>query len=367
MLGRGDDNKEADDLTDLLAALLEGTSSPEVSNILEVLNELSAVAEDVDGLTSNDLEDLASTDVSNDVTDSLLKASKTASLEGVGDGLDGVGKLKKSTLDSLDVELLDASEEVGPAGIHVSDDDVDVTGAARGVTHRGAHALSNTADQLVDIGRGGRLVNLSVVLVQEDAEDLSDVLTSAVEVASLPGGSKILEELDQITAVRPDVHDLVLDESLELALLDLSDDLDDGVSSLLEAASLETVSKLLNTVSKGEEALHDRLNTEGLDAVSDQLDGVVEVASHVGDVPHTGGGIAHDDIKAVGNTLQEGDDIILGGHLTILVKLLSRSDHETRLIDCSGRNDQSKKNKAERTHCCGCPKTITNKKTKNYQ
>jgi len=347
MLSRGDDDEEADDLTDLLTALLEATVGPEGGDRLEVVKELSAVAEDVDSLTSNDLEDLASTDVSDDVPDGLLETGQTAGLEGLGDGLDGIGKLKKSTLDGLDAKLLDASPEVGPGSVHVSDDDVDVTGAARGIAHGRAHALSDTADESVDVSRGGRNIDLSFVLIDEDAENLTNSTASTVVVLGLPVSDHLLEDLDELAAVRPDVHDLVLDEGLDLSGLDLGHDLDDGVGSLLEAAGLEGVGQLLNTVSKGKEALHDRLDVEGLDAVSDQLDGVVEVASHVGDIPDTGSGVAHDHIKADRDTLEEIEDVILGLHLAVLLELGVGGNDEARLIDCAGRDHQGKENKSD--------------------
>jgi len=329
MLSRGDDNEEADDLTDLLAALLEGASSPEGGNRLEVVDELLAVAEDVDSLTSNDLEDLTGTDVSDDVPDGLLETSKTASIKGLGDSLDSISKLKKSTLDGLDAQLLDASLKIRPAGVHVSDDDIDVTGAGRGIAHAGAHTLSNTADESVDVSGGGRNGNLSVVLVDEDAEDLSHILTSAVEVLGLPLSGDVLEQVDELTAVRPDVHDLVPDEGLDLTRLDLSDDLVDGISSLLDTASLEGISELLDTVSKGEKTLHDSLDVEGLDTVSDLLNGIIEVADHSGHILNTGSGIAHDDVETIGNTLEEIHNILLALKLAITLKLLRRSHNET--------------------------------------
>jgi len=346
MLSGRDDDEEADDLTDLLAALLIGALSPVVGNILEVLEELGAVAENVDSLTSDDLEDLTSTDISNDVPDSLLKASKTASVEGVGDGLDSIGKLEESTLYGLDVDLLDASQKIRPGSVHVSNDDVDVTGAARRITHGGTHTLSNTADQLEHILGAGRSSDLSVVLVDEDAEDLSDVLTSSVEVLFLPLSADVLEEVDELAAMAEDVHDLVLDESLDLTVLDLTHDLDDGISHLLDTASLEGVGDLLNTISKGKETLHDRLDVEVLDTIGDKLESIIEVAGHVGDIPDAGGGITHDNVETNSNTLEEVDDVLLGLNLAVHFELLRRSNHETRSINCTGREDQSNKNKS---------------------
>jgi len=348
---RGDDNKEADDLTDLLTAFLEGTIIPEGGDRLEVIDKLMTVAIDVDSLTSKNLEDLTSTDIRNDVPDGLLKTSKTTGLEGIGNGIDSISKLEKSTLDGLDVELLDTVDEINNARIHVTDDLVDVTGTARRITHLRAHTLSNTADQLESVIRSDVLGGAKVVLIDEDAKDLSDVLTGSVELLLLPGGGDILEEADEVCAVGDDVHDLVLDESLNLTVLDLSDDLDDGFSHLLKTASLESISKLLDTVGKGKEALNDRLDTKVLDTVSNKLEGIIEVAGHVGDVLNTGGGIAHDDIKTNSNTLQEGDNILLGAELTVLIELLIGGNDETRLVNCTGRNDQSKNNKSKRTHC----------------
>jgi len=351
MLSGRDDDEEADDLTDLLAALLIGALGPEVGNILEVLEELSAVAEDVDSLTSNDLEDLASTDISDDVPDSLLKASKTASVEGLGDGLDSIGKLEESTLDGLDVDLLDTSLKIRPGSVHVGDDNIDITSTARRITHGGTHSLSNTADQLENVVGARRSIDLSVVLVDENAKNLSDVLTSSVEVLSLPLSANVLEEVNELATMAEDVNDLVLDKSLDLTVLDLTHDLDDGISHLLNTASLEGISKLLNTISKGKETLHDRLDVEVLDTIGNKLESVIEIAGHVGNILDTGGGITHDNIKTNSNTLKEVNDIFLRLNLTVLFKLLRRSNHETRCINCSGRNDQSNKNKSERTHC----------------
>jgi len=351
MTGGGDDNKEADDLTDLLTALLEGALSPEVGDSLEVLDKLLAVAEDVAGLTSDNLEDLTSLDFGNKFSDGLLKSSKTASLEGLGDGLDGISKLKKSTLDGLDADLLDTSLKIRPGSVHISDDDIDVTSTARGITHAVAQALSNTTDQLVNVSGGGRDIDLSVVLIDEDAKDFTNILTSLVEVLGLPLSANVLEQVDELTTMGPDVHNLVLDEGLDLTRLDLSDDLDDGLSHLLKTTSLESISKLLNTISKGKETLHDSLNIKSLDTVRNQLNSIIEITSHVLDVPDTGGGITHDNIKTNSNTLKESKNILLALDAAILLKLLSRSNDETRLIDCTGRDHQSKKNKSIRTHC----------------
>jgi len=348
--GRGDDNEETDDLTDLLAALLELSVSPEVSNSLEVVEKLLAVAEDVTSLTDEDLEDLTSTDVSDDVTDGALKARKTAGVHGLADGLDGISELLKSTLDGLDAELLETGLKIGPGSIHLSNDDVEIAGAARGITHAGAHALSNTTDKLVHVLSRRSNGDLVVLLVDEDAEDLSHILTGAVEVLGLPFGGDVLEEVDELTTVTEDVHDLVLDESHDLAVLDLLDDLDDILGGLLDTASLESVGKLLNTVGKGEEALHDSLHVKSLDTVSNKLNTIIEIASHVSNISHASGGVAHHNVETISDTLEEGNNVLLALKLAITSKLSIRGNNEARLIECSGRNDQSKKNKSYRTH-----------------
>jgi len=321
MPDRGDNNEEAEDLTDLLAAFLKLTVSPVGTNSLEVIKKLLAVAEDVSSLTNKNLEDLTSTDISNDVTDSILKTSKTASIKRLADGLDDIGEFKKTTLDGLDAELLDTSLKIRPASIHLSDDDVKIAGTGRRITHAGTHTLSNTADEVVDILRSGRNNDLRVVLIDENAKNFSDILTSVVEVLVLPFGGNILEEIDELTTMSEDVHDFVLDESHDLTVLDFLDDLDDRFSSLLNTTSLEGISDLLDTVGKGEETFNDRLYAKSLDTVSDKLDTIIEIRSHVSDIPDASAGITHDNIETISNTLEESKNIFLALDLAVLFKL----------------------------------------------
>jgi len=326
---RWDDDKEADDLTDLLTAVLKLTVSPEGSNSLEVIKELLSVAENVCNLTDKNLEDLTSTDISNDVTDGLLKVSKTASFEGLADGLDGISKLLKSTFDGLDAQLLDTSLKIRPGSVHLSNDDVNVTGTSRRITHAGSHTLSNTADEAVDILRSSRDSDLLIVLIDEDAKDLTNIFTSSIEVLVLPFRGNILEEVDELTTVRKNVHDFVLDECHDLTFLDFSDDLDDRLSNLLETAVLETVGKLLNTISKSEKTLHDRLYTKVLDTISNKLNSVIEITSHIVDILDASSRITHNNIETISNTLEEVDHILLALDLAVLSKLGIRSNDKT--------------------------------------
>jgi len=351
MSDRGDNNEEAEDLTDLLTTILELTIGPISTNSLEVIKKLLAMAENVSSLTNENLEDLTSTDISDDVTDSILKTSKTASIKRLADGFNDISKLKKSTLDGLNAQLLDTSLKIRPASIHLSDDDVNVTGAARRITHAGAHAFSNTTDEVEDILRSRRSSDLLIVLIDENAEDLSDILTSLVEVLVLPIRGDSLEELDELTTMRQDVHDFILDESHDLTTLDLFDDLVDRSSHLFNTTSLEGISKLLNTISKGKETFHDRLYAEGLDTVSNKLDTIIEIAGHVGDILDASSRITHDNIETISNTLDESKNIFLAFDFAVLIKLSGRSNDKAGLIDCSSRNDQSEKNKSIRTHC----------------
>ena len=94
---RGNDNEEADDLTDLLAAILKLAVGPEVGNRLEVVKKLLAMAEDVTSLTDDDLEDLAVANIADNLADGRLEARQTAGIHGLTDGLDSISKLKKST------------------------------------------------------------------------------------------------------------------------------------------------------------------------------------------------------------------------------------------------------------------------------
>jgi len=336
MHGRGDDNEEADDLTDLLAAILKLAVGPEVGNRLEVVKKLLAVAEDVSSLTDEDLEDLAGANIADNIANGRLEARQTASIHGLTDGLDSISKLKKSTLDGLNAQLLDASLEIRPGSIHLTDDNIKVTGAARGIAHAGAHTLSDTTDEQKHIVGRRSNSDLSVILIDKDAKDFSDIRTSSIEVTILPLSCNVLEELDELTTMREDVHDLVLDESHDLTVPDLLDDLDDRISSLLNAASPEGISNLLNTVGKGEEALHDGLNAEGLDTVSDELNTVVEVSSHVRKVPDASSGITHHNVEAISDTLEEVENILLGLEPAVLIEISSALDDETCLIDCAG-------------------------------
>jgi len=88
-----------------------------------------------------------------------------------------------------------------------------------------------------------------------------------------------------------------------------------------------------------------------LDTVGNKLESIVEIAGHVGDVPDAGSGVAHDDIKADSDALEEVEDVLLGLELAVLLKLGGGGNDEARLINCAGRNYQSKKNKCKRTHC----------------
>jgi len=310
LLCRGDLDDEADDLTDLLARVLELSFLPEVSDALKVLDELRAVAEDVDSLTSNDLENLSVADVLDDLADGLLEVLETAGRHRVGDLLNAAGKLGKSTADGADADTLDAVEEVLPGSVKVADDAVDVLGAEGRIAHRAAQALSNTANKGVDVSRSD-LGAVEAVVVDEDGKDLTGVLTESVVVAGLEAAVEGLEEVDKLTTVAVDVHNLVLDEGLDVAAADLSDNADDVLGRLDHATVLEGSSELLNTVSKVHEALSDLRNAESADAMTNELGTLLKVGGKVLHVTDAGRGIAHDNVKAIGKALNKVENVSL--------------------------------------------------------
>lgn len=365
VLCRGDLDDEGDDGADLLARLLVLTSPPVVGDALKVVDELRAVAEDVDSLASDDLESLSVADVLDDFADGLLEVLETAGRHRVSDLLDAVGKLSESTADGADADALDAVEEVVPGSVEVSDDLVDVLSADRRIAHGATEALSDTADKRVDVSRSD-LWAVHAVLVDEDSKDLTGVLTKSVVVVLLEARVEGLEELDKLTAVSKDVHDLVLDESLDVTAADLSNDAEDVLSGLDDAAVLEGSDELLDTISKLHETVGDLSDLDVADAVSDLLSTSLEISNKILDVLDAGLGVAHDDIKSIGKALEEGDgvglaesttsvshgthEMLVTGDPPVVVVTDTLSLHESLGVKCGGRDDENKKE--ERNGCC---------------
>jgi len=358
LLCRGDLDDEADDFADLLARVLELSFLPEVSDALKVVDELRAMAEDVDSLTSNDLENLSVADVLDDLADGLLEVLETAGRHRISDLLNAAGKLSQSTADGTDADALDAVKKVLPGSVKVSDDAVDVLGAERRIAHRATQALSNTTNEAVDVSRSD-LSTVEVVVVDEDGKDLTGVLTESVVIVGLEAAVERPEEVDKLTAMAKDVHNLVLDEGLDVATADLSDNADDVLGRLDNAAVLEGSSKLLNTVSKVQETLGNLRHTERTDAMTNVVGTKLKVGGKVLHITDAGRGIAHDNVKAIGKALDKVQNISLTAETTADDNVLNTTTMKTKctmalvhlslqqkaLVDGRRRDNENKKEK----------------------
>jgi len=163
------------------------------------------------------------------------------------------------------------------------------------------------------------------------------------------------------------VHDLVLDESLDVAAADLSDDAEDVLSGLDDTAVLEGSDELLDTISKLQETISDLRNLDAADALANLLSTSLEISSKILDVLDAGLGVAHNDIESIGKALEESDGVGLtetsmtsvsqGTHhvtvvrdLPVVVVTDTLSLHESLGVKCGGRDDENKKE--ERNGCC---------------